>query len=476
MLLRGTLVGRCTVPRFSSGEMMRPKNLLQLFVRAGKAWSDDYAPSMGAAISYYTVFSLAPLLVIVIAVAGAVFGRQAVTGQIVAEIRGLVGDQGAAVVQNVVAASANTHRGLVAGIVSAVVLVIGATSVFTELQSSLDRIWHVPEAEKPRGVWNILRTRLLSFGVIMALVFLLMVSLVVSAGLSAMGDWASDVIPGGSVLLQVANQLISLAVATVLFAFVFKVLPSTRIAWRDVWVGAFTTAVLFTIGKFLIGLYLGKSSTTQAFAAAGSLVVFIAWVYYAAQIFLLGAEFTKVFAHEQGSRKGLQFVTARSQADAPAAQPQAVLPAAATASTSAAQAAPAAAPAASAASAASAARATPATPATPAAAPRPAAAKKPHPALPAAARLEETRHRLEVEVPPRATQIKKVAKGASAAAAGLATLALLALQLVRSRRGGGARRHASVLAQAAPALRKRASALAKRAPVLRKRGMLRLGA
>jgi hypothetical protein len=301
----------------------------------------------------------------------------------------------------------------------------------------------VPESQKPQGVWSLLRTRLLSFGVILGLVFLLMVSLVVSAALSAVGGWAGDAIPGGAVVLQAVNLVVSLAVATVLFAFIFKVLPSTRIAWRDVWVGAFTTAVLFEIGKSLIGLYLGKSSTTQAFAAAGSLVVLIAWVYYAAQIFLLGAEFTKVYAHEHGSRKAMQMPTANAEAAAPVAQPS-PQPAAALPAVSAAR---------------------------PAVAATPAPGKAPvNPSMPATARLQETRHRLEVEVPPSAVHLKKVAKGASAAAAGVVALAVVARQLLRSKRGTRA------TAGLREALGKRAHALAKRAPVLRKRGILRFGA
>jgi membrane protein len=367
-----------------------PKNLFRLFVQAGKAWSDDYAPSMGAAISYYTVFSLAPLLVIVIAVAGAVFGRDAVTGRIVAEMRGLVGDQGASFVQSLVLASSNHHQGLVAGGISIVVLLLGATSVFTELQTALDRIWHVPESEKPTGVWSILRARLLSFGVILALVFLLMVSLIVSAALTAVDSWTTGLIPGMAVLAHVLNFALSLAVATVLFAFIFKMLPSTYIAWDDVWVGAFTTAVLFEVGKFLIGLYIGRSSLTQPFAAAGSLVVVLAWVYYAAQIFLLGAEFTKLYAHQQGSR----------QAE-PA--PDAVTAAVA---------------------------ATPAAPvqAAPSRHAHPAHPEQPSPAI---ARLAQTRHRLEAEVPVRVAELKQKATRVSTFGGAAVAVGAMALRLLR---------------------------------------------
>jgi membrane protein len=281
-----------------------------MFVKAGKAWVDDYAPSMGAAISYYTVFSLAPLLVIVIAVAGALFGREAVQGLISEQLSGLIGGEGAKFVENLVAAASDTDKGLVAGIISFFVLLVGSTTVFAELQSALDRIWHVPDSKKPSGIWAILRARLLSFGLILGLAFLLMASLVVSTALAALGAWAGNLMPGWETLLHVINVMVSLTVFTLLFAMIFKLLPSTDIAWRDVWVGAFVTAVLFEIGKLLIGLYIGKSGMTESFAAAGSLVVLLAWVYYASQIFLLGAEFTKVYADEHGSLSGREAMQA----------------------------------------------------------------------------------------------------------------------------------------------------------------------
>lgn len=281
---------------------MNPKHLFKLFLDAAKAWSADYAPSMGAAISYYTVFSLAPLLIIVIAVAGAIFGREAVQGLIVQQFSGLVGRQSAGLVQNLLTSASDTHKGLIAGIVSFFVLVLGATSVLTELQSALDRIWHVPESQKPSGPWAMIRSRLLSFGMILGLAFLLMVSLAVSAAVSAVGGWMGGLLPGWEILLQVVNAIVSVGVATVLFAMIYKFMPSAAIDWKDVWIGASVTAVLFEVGKFLIGLYLGKSNMSQAFAAAGSVVLLLAWVYYAAQIFLLGAEFTKAYADARGSR------------------------------------------------------------------------------------------------------------------------------------------------------------------------------
>jgi membrane protein len=251
---------------------------------------------MGAAISYYTVFSLAPLLIIVTAIAGALFGREAVQGQIVAQLGGLIGEEGATLVQGLIKGASDPGKGFVASAISFVLLAVGATTVFGELQSALDRIWHVPEKNKPSGIWGILRGRFLSFGLVLGLAFLMMVSLIVSAGVAAFGAWTSSLAPGLEIILQLLNVAVSLAITTLLFAMIYKLMPSVKIAWRDVWVGATVTAVLFEVGKLLIGLYIGKSGVTESFAAAGSLVVLLAWVYYAAQIFLLGAEFTKVYA------------------------------------------------------------------------------------------------------------------------------------------------------------------------------------
>lgn len=283
---------------------MRPAHLFELCKRAVNGWLDDFAPSMGAAISYYTVFSLAPLLVIVIAVAGAIFGRDAVQGQIVGQLQGLIGREGAVVVQGIIKSASEPERGLIAGGISVVVLLVGATTVFAELQSALDRIWHVPDRLKPSGVWAVLRARVLSFGLILGLAFLLMVSTVLSAAISAFGAWAGALMPGWELLLQGVNTLLSVGSTAVLFAMIFKFMPSVRIAWRDVWVGGAVTAVLLEAGKFLIGLYLGKSGVGESFQAAGSLVVLLAWVYYAAQIFLLGAEFTKVYSDDRGGHAG----------------------------------------------------------------------------------------------------------------------------------------------------------------------------
>jgi membrane protein len=303
---------------------MSPQHLFAVARKAVGAWVDDFAPSMGAAISYYTAFSLAPLLVIVIAIAGALFGREAVQGQIAAELSGLIGPQGAQLIQTVVSAASDSDKGLIASLISAVVLLIGATSVFAELQSDLDRIWHVPPAQKPSGIWAVLRARVVSFGLILGLAFLLIVSLMVSAATAALGSIDSGMLPGSELLVQSLNMIVSLAITTALFAMIFKLMPSAHIAWRDVWIGAGVTAVLFEVGKLLIGLYLGKSSFAQTFAAAGSLVVLLAWVYYAACIFLLGAEFTKAYADAHGShaaKRAMQGTETSAAAGIPAQVP-----------------------------------------------------------------------------------------------------------------------------------------------------------
>ena len=281
---------------------MQFHHFYQLAKKSVNAWIDDYAPSMGAAISYYTVFSIAPLMIIVIAVAGFVWGREAVQGEIVGQLSGMIGKQGAEGVQTLIESASQPTQGLVATAISIVVLIIGATTVFAELQSSLDRIWQAPQAPKVSGIWAMVRSRLLSLGFILGLGFLLLVSLVTGAGLAALGSWVSDLFPGWEALLFLLNIALSVSIATVLFAMIFKVMPQAKVGWRDVWTGAAVTAVLFEAGKWLISLYIGKTSVTSSFAAAGSLVVLLVWVYYSAQIFLLGAEFTWVYANDHGSR------------------------------------------------------------------------------------------------------------------------------------------------------------------------------
>jgi membrane protein len=268
-----------------------------------RSWVDDYAPSMGAALAYYTVFSIAPLLLIVIAIAGLVFGQDAAQGEIVAQLRGLMGEEAAKAIEGLLASVNKPSEGILSALVGVAVLLIGATTVFGELQDSLDRIWRAPARQKS-GLWGLLRARVLSFGLILAVGFLLIASLVVSAGLSALGKWWAPLFGGWEILAQVVNFAVSFGIVTVVFALIYKIMPRVRIQWRDVWIGAAVTALLFTLGKFLIGFYIGRSGVASGFGAAASLVVLLIWVYYSAQIFLLGAEFTWVFAHTLGSLKG----------------------------------------------------------------------------------------------------------------------------------------------------------------------------
>jgi membrane protein len=281
---------------------MNLKRIWVLIKESVSAWVDDYAPSMGAAISYYTLFSIAPLLVIVIGIAGIVFGAEAAQGAIVAQLSGLIGEEGAVAVQGLLESASKPGHGIVATIVGVITLVIGATTVFGELQSALDRVWEVPAAKKTGGIWSLLRQRLLSLGMVLVFGLLMLVSLVLSAALAALGKWWGGFFDGWEAVLHVVNFVVSFAIVTALFAAIYKMMPRAKIAWTDVWIGAVVTALLFTIGKFLIGLYLGKSGVTSAFGAAGSMVVLLIWVYYSAQIFLLGAEFTWVYAHHSGSR------------------------------------------------------------------------------------------------------------------------------------------------------------------------------
>lgn len=260
---------------------------------------DDDCMTMSAALAYYTTFSIAPLLLIIIGIAGLVFGRQAVQQEITTQIQGLIG-QGAAtqvgsMVQN---ASEHSSTGLLSTILGFVALLFGATGAFTQLQSSLDRIWRVKPDPQAGGIKNFVGQRVLSLGMILAIAFLLMVSLAVSAALSAFGSWIATMLPQGfsGPLLQGVGQIVSLAVIATMFAAMFKVLPDAIIEWRDAWIGAGITAVLFTAGKYLIGIYLGHSSTASAYGAAGSLVLIVLWVYYSALILLLGAEWTVVRA------------------------------------------------------------------------------------------------------------------------------------------------------------------------------------
>ncbi|MDB5774244.1 MAG: YihY/virulence factor BrkB family protein [Herbaspirillum sp.] len=273
---------------------------------AVSAWLDDFAPSMGAAIAYYTIFSIAPMLVIAIAIAGMIFGHDAAQGQIVDQIRGIVGTEGAVAIQGLLKSASKPTDGTVATVLGVITLGVGATAVFAELQSALDRIWRVPAAVKKGGIWNLIRTRLLSFGLILGLGFMLMVSLVVSAALAALGNWWGNWFQGWQTVLQIVNLALSFLVFSALFALIYKFMPRVSLSWHDVRIGAMATTLLFIIGKYLIGLYLGKTGMSSGFGAAGSFALLLAWIYYSAQIFLLGAEFTWIYANNYGSRADRQ--------------------------------------------------------------------------------------------------------------------------------------------------------------------------
>jgi membrane protein len=296
--------------------LIRPRDLWRLARQAVDAWIDDYAPSMGAALAFYTMFSIAPLFVIVIAVAGLAYGADAAEGRIIAELGGLIGTDGATAVQGLIRSASSKGASVVASLVGFGVLLVGATTVFSELQSDLDRIWQAPRASRPSGVWGLLRARFLSFGLILGIGFILLVSLVLSAVLTAIGTWWSPFVGHWQVVLEVLDFVIGLVVITLLFAMIYKLLPSVPIAWRDVWTGAIVTAILFSVGKYLIGLYIGKSGVVSGFGATGSLAVLLLWVYYSAQIFLLGAEFTFAYAHGFGSLRGMQTASAGTPAPA----------------------------------------------------------------------------------------------------------------------------------------------------------------
>ena len=274
-----------------------------MFRQMFEAWSDDYVPSMGAALAYYTLFSLAPLLLIVIAIAGLVFGQDAARGEIEAQLRTLMGEGSALAVQEMLTSVRKPAEGITATIIGVCLLLIGATTVFGELQDTLNRIWKVPVRSKVGGWVALVRSRLLSFGMVMALGFLLVVSLVFSAALAVAGRWWGPFFGEWQMLATVADALSSFIVVAILFAFIYKTMPTVHIKWGDVWVGAVVTAVLFTLGKSLIGLYIGHSGAVTGFGAAGSLVVVMLWVYYSAQIFLIGAEFTWIYANTFGSRR-----------------------------------------------------------------------------------------------------------------------------------------------------------------------------
>ncbi|MBO3460707.1 YihY/virulence factor BrkB family protein [Aetokthonos hydrillicola Thurmond2011] len=280
---------------------MKPKAILGLFQETFSEWSKDNASRLAAALAYYTIFSLAPLLIIVIAIAGSVFGEDAARGAIENELRGLVGSAAAEVIQTAIQNASKPRQGTIASIISIVVLLFGATGVFAELQNALNTIWGV-QPKPGRAVKNIIRQRSLSFAMVLGIGFLLLVSLIISAILVALVAYFKNLVPGIDSLWYGVNFLLGFIVTTLLFALIFKVLPDAKITWSDVLVGAALTALLFSVGRFLLGEYLGNSSFGSTYGAAGSIVVILVWVYYSSQILFFGAEFTQVYAKKYGSR------------------------------------------------------------------------------------------------------------------------------------------------------------------------------
>jgi membrane protein len=276
------------------------KHVPKVLFESVRAWINHRAASKGAALAFYTLFSLTPILVLAIAVAGYFFGEEAAQGQIINQIQGLVGRNGANAIQALLAAARDPAAGLMATVIAGVLLLVGATSVFAELKGSLDEVWGIEQTEHS-PITAVLRTRLLSFGLVLVLALLLLISLVVSAALSLLEHYMVGIWSDSVVVLKALSTLISFSVITCLFAVIYKMLPDAPLSWRDVWVGAAFTAGLFALGKYLIGIYLGNSAVASSFGAAGSVIALLLWVYYSAQIFFLGAEFTRQYALWFGS-------------------------------------------------------------------------------------------------------------------------------------------------------------------------------
>ena len=281
--------------------MSRLKTIFDLLKETFTEWNEDKVPRLAAALAYYTAFSIAPLLIIVIAIAGLAFGQDAAQGEIVNTIRQEVGLEAAEVIETMLANTSNETTGIIATIIGVVTIILGAIGFFAQLEDALNTIWSV-EPKPGQGIMKMIKDRLLSFTMVLGIGFLLLVSLLVSALLSSLNSFIEGLLPQAQLITQLINFAISFGVITLLFAMIYKVLPDVEITWRDVWVGAAITALLFTIGKFALGLYLGNSSVGSTYGAAGSFVVLLVWIYYSAQILLFGAEFTQVYARRYGSR------------------------------------------------------------------------------------------------------------------------------------------------------------------------------
>lgn len=278
---------------------MNAKDLWAVTKQTFTEWSEDKVPRLGAALAYYSIFSIGPLLLIAIAIAGLVFGRSAVASQITEQIRELVGDNAAKSIENMIDNASRPASSIPAIITGVVILLLGAIGVFVQLQDSLNTIWEV-KPKPGRGLTGLIRDRFLSLTMVLGIGFLLLISLALSAGIAAFSQLFGNLY--GHLVAQITNFVVSFGLVTLLFAAMYKILPEAVIAWRDVWIGAAVTSLLFSIGKLLIGLYLARMSVASVYGAAGSLVIILVWVYYSSQILLLGAEFTQVYANRFGSR------------------------------------------------------------------------------------------------------------------------------------------------------------------------------
>ena len=277
------------------------KQLWPVLKAAAADWSHDHAPRLGAALAYYTIFSMVPLLIVIIGIIGLVFGQEAAQSAIMGQISDLIGPQSAAAIKDMLHRADQPSSGIISTIIATVTLLLGAAGFFGQLKDALNTVWGI-EPKEGRGIWGIVRDNFLSFATLLGTAFLLLVSLVVSTALAAFGKWFGGLLPLPEAVLQLFNVAVSFAVIAGLFALIFKVLPDAQVAWRDVWAGALLTSALFTIGKFGISLYLGKSNVASSYGAAGSLVLVLVWVYYSVQILLYGAEFTQVYANWMGQR------------------------------------------------------------------------------------------------------------------------------------------------------------------------------
>jgi len=292
-------------------------DVADLLKTAALNWVDDYAQSMGAALAFYTMFSIAPVLLIVISIAGIAFGEEAARGEIFYQLDSMLGPQGALAVQGLIESAGKPVENAFAAAFGLGLLFIGATSVFAELQDALDRIWRAPAKLGHAGVWRFVRARILSFGMILGIGFLLMVSLAFSAALAALSRLWDPLFSGWDTIARTIEIGLGIALSTAVFAMIYKLMPRVRVDWKDVWIGAIVTSLLFVTGKFLIGAYIGRTGISSGFGAAASLIVVLLWVYYSAQIFLFGAEFTWAYSHKFGSRKRLAQPQPPSRAVAP---------------------------------------------------------------------------------------------------------------------------------------------------------------